>query len=253
MMALSLVPLEAFGVATDQQKTDLISSVCYGTDATALREQLGKNGLFDGWNDSDEAKYCGLYFETFLGGGLSKGDTKIRDDLKQALSDTAGIIEAHVKWWGNANNQAGVGTVTGRSEDDRISFLGAYCEKKDGKSAGYYNTMATEGYFCVYNDGEMLNPYCVVITTKTSNPDGSTKSTEKKVLCYANEEDAEDTIDIDSNEDIIDNTTSATGDTCGDGEVLGWIFCPIAELVADAIDLAVNGLILPMLQWRVIL
>lgn len=42
------------------------------------------------------------------------------------------------------------------------------------------------------------------------------------------------------------------GDTCGDGEPLGWIFCPIARAVTGLVDTLINQLLLPMLQWRII-
>ena len=42
-------------------------------------------------------------------------------------------------------------------------------------------------------------------------------------------------------------------DTCTKGHPLGWLVCPMADLVAGTIDTLINQFLLPMLQWRIVI
>lgn len=259
MTALSLAPQNVFGAATNDQKESLIDNVC---------EKDGDNAG-DLWGSSDTAakgiatksteykdaftRVCKNYFVVYLNGTASSfTPNTIVDNCKDAdcnvSDDHVGRIKQHVDWWGNAKNQIS------RSDNDWLSFMKSYCEHKDGKTVGLAISGAdiTEGYYCVYQSGKMLNPFCAVAVTATYTPGGGGRQETKELACYAQVQDAEDAINIDS--DNENTGSSSGGDTCGQSDSwgLGWIFCGLGRAVTGMVDALINDLLLPMLQWRMV-
>lgn len=68
-----------------------------------------------------------------------------------------------------------------------------------------------------------------------------------RAWCYSTEAEARDFA-----KNISESSRGSSSDNCGDGENLGWIFCDAAKMVTNLVDDLINKLLLPMLQWRVI-
>lgn len=240
-------PQEAFGVASNDQKTQLIVAVCSSSYANDLFGELGI-GVFDGSGKTKVSLYCGAFLSAYL----EKPSTANNLDMSnyEVTEDQIGPIRTHAKWWANAKNQTRI-----ENFDQSKNFMESFCSKtknelRDEVKTGWYEISK---YDCEYEDGsKLVYPYCYISFYKDGD---ANLSVFDKFECFEQKSQRDSAFDSVGYDEEEESTGSGgSGEECGQGDDLGlgWLFCDISQAVTDMVNEMINRLLLPLLQWRVI-
>jgi len=268
------IPENSFSInyADIGKKNNLIYSVCdnNGKDNDYLDDELFNPKGTERYVIKDYVvEYCRAYFSAYLRNSTVTTDDVDPDDYigyihspfsysKERINDNdikveldneqIDRVQEHVKWWGNAAKQSERG-------DQGWYFLKEYCngpntvDSETVVNIGYVQGTSVRNFDCAYEDNtQMTNAFCSVVSSSTSA--GEYTSGSDTITCYS----SESMRDRVSSNVIGDNNNPTTNDNdeCVRGHRLGWAICPMAQGITDAVNFLIDNLLLPMLQWRIL-